>query len=637
MSTPVAESAIAAAEARFDEEAKPAVHPRRVLAALAMPFVLVVLLLLALATASLLTLSTFRAYVNGESLWSKAQQDAVFNLVNYARSGDRADHARFIASIAVMRGDRMAREEIAKPRYDYPTAESGFLAGGNHPEDIPSMIVLLRHFAWVPFVARAVDVWKAADLEIDKLIAAGQAIDTAVVTRAGEQRLDELVREVMAINDRVRPLEKEFSATLREGSQWTTRVLVTTMSVTAATLLILVVLQTRRLVHGAHRAEQALRASEARFRALTRLTADWYWQQDEDLRFTSIDSGLGVLSGFDPSTNIGKRRWEIAGLQFDAEALRRHREDLDAHRPFHEFEFRRADRDGKPIWVSVTGEPRFDSRGRFAGYHGIGRVITDRKLAQLEVERLNRDLEARVRDRTAELETANRELEAFSYSIAHDLAAPLRSINARVTALAEDHAASLSADGQAAIDRVRDATVRMGQLIDDLLRLSMATRREMRRRSVDLAAIADGIAADLAAAHPQHPVTWRSANVPRADADPELIAIALGNLLDNAWKFTSHRRDARVELDAIQEDGVTWYRIRDNGVGFDPAYVDQIFKPFHRLHDAREFPGTGIGLAIVERVVARHGGQVHAESSRGEGTTFRFTLAPVSAPPAREA
>ena len=623
--------AIAAPGAFPGDGATAAVPPGRVLAALVLPFVLVVLVLLALATTSLLTLSTLRAYVNGESLWSKAQQDAVFHLVDYARTGDAGDLARFHASIAVVLGDRAAREEIAKPEYEYAAAEAGFLAGGNHPDDIPSIVMLLRHFAWVPFVERAVDLWRAADVEIDNLIAMGGRIETAIRNGAGEQRLDDLVHEAIELNDRVRPLENAFSDTLREGSRWTTRVLVTTMMLAAVTLLFFVVMQTRRLVHGAHRAEQALRASEARFRALTRLTADWYWQQDENLRFTSIDSGLGVLAGFDPSANLGKTRWEVPGLQFDPEVLRRHREDLAARRPFHDLEFRRADSDDQPIWVSVSGEPRYDVHGKFIGYHGTGRVITDRKLAQLEVERLNRDLEARVRARTAELETANRELEAFSYSIAHDLAAPLRSINARVTALAEDHAALLGAEGQSAIDRVRDATVRMGQLIDDLLRLSMATRREMRRGTVDIAAIANGIAADLATAHPGRTVAWRVATVPPADADPDLIAIALANLLDNAWKFTSHRRDAAVELDTIDEGGETWYRIRDNGVGFDNAYVDQIFKPFHRLHDAREFPGTGIGLAIVERVVTRHGGKVRAESIAGEATSFSFTLAPPSA------
>ena len=620
-----------ASEPAVDDGASPALPPGRVLAALVLPFALVVLLLLVLATASLLTLSTLRAYVNGESLWPKAHQDAVFHLVNFARTGDASDRSRFDAAIAVVLGDRIAREEIAKRDFDYAIAEAAFVAGGNHPQDIPSMIVLLRHFDWVPFVERAVTVWKDADAQVDHLIAAASRIDAAVREGAGEQRLDELVREVVAIDDRVRPFEHAFSATLREGSRWTMRVLVATMTIAAATLLFFVVMQTRRLVHGAHAAEQALRASEARFRALTRLTADWYWQQDADLRFTSLDSGLGVLAGFDPSANIGKRRWEVPGLQFDEEALRRHRDDLAARRPFHDFEFRRADSGESPIWVSVSGEPRFDSRGRFIGYHGTGRVITDRKLAQLEVERLNRELEARVRDRTGELESANRELEAFGYSIAHDLAAPLRSINARVTALAEDHAASLGAEGQAAIGRVRDATVRMGQLIDEVLRLSMATRREMRRRSVDIAAIANGIAADLATAHPRHPVAWRAANVPPADVDPDLVAIALANLLDNAWKFTSRQRDASVELDAVHDDGGTWYRIRDNGVGFDAAYVDQIFKPFHRLHDAREFPGTGIGLAIVERVIARHGGAIRAESCAGRGTTFSFTLAPATA------
>jgi PAS domain S-box-containing protein len=621
-----ASPAITGGERPVDADLPAPARPARVLIALVWPFVVVVVLLLALATASLLTLSTLRAYVNGESLWSKAQQDAVLHLVNYARSTNAADYERFGASIAVILGDRAARDEIEKPDFRYEVAESGYLAGGNHPADIPAMIALLRHFAWIPFVDRAVTIWKTADVEIDRLLHVGRAIDDAVRSKAGDDRLDPLVNEVIAINAGLRPLENDFSATLREGSRWTTWVLVATMSVTAGTLLMLVVFQTGRLVREAHAAEQALRQSEARFRALTRLTSDWYWQQDEAFRFTSIDAGIGPLTGVPAGHHIGKARWELPWLEFDPEVMRRHREDLDAHRPFHDLEFRRPAVDGKPVWVSVSGEPRFDDRGRFVGYHGTGKVITDRKLAQLEVERLNRELEQRVRERTAELTTANRELEAFSYSIAHDLAAPLRSINARVSALAEDHAAGLGPKGQEAIDRVREATVRMGQLIDDLLWLSMATRREMHRSRVDLAALSDEIAADLAAAHPAHPVAWRASPVPPAQADPEQIRIALANLLDNAWKFTSRRVDATVEFDSIEEGANTWYRVRDNGVGFDPAYVDQIFKPFHRLHDAREFRGTGIGLAIVERVIARHGGQVHAESSFGRGTTIRFTL-----------
>ncbi len=610
--------------------------PTRTLVSLVRPFVATIALLLAIAAANLWTLSALRAYVNGEALWSKAQKEAVLHLEHYARTGDPMHYRRFAEAIDVTLGDRVAREELEKPSFVRNVAIEGFRRGGNHDDDIAGMIALFRYFRRVSFVDHAIATWQQGDAEIAQLLATARRIDAAVRANAGRTQLDPLIAEVGSIDARLRPLENDFSSTLGEGSRATLRLLVASMSAAAVLLMAIGLAQVLRLIRAGHASEQALRASEARFRALTDLTSDWYWEQDEHFRFTGITPRAGAFTQL-PEKRLGRTRWELPAIDISDEQWQAHRRMLEAHLPFRDLEIRRPDVDGKPIWVSISGEPRFDTNGRFVGYRGIGKIITDRKLAELEVQRLNRELESRVRARTAELESANRELESFAYSIAHDLAAPLRSINGRVSALAEDCAERLGPEGLAAIERVREATVRMGRLIDDMLGLSMASRREMQRTTVDLTEIAHSIVADLRAAVPERAADMRIARVPPVAGDRDMLRIALANLLDNAWKFCAGRAMSEIEFGSEIREGERWYFVRDNGVGFDQAYAEQVFKPFFRLHDERVFPGTGIGLAIVERVIARHGGRVVAEPEPGRGTTIRFTLASADAASGRPA
>lgn len=249
--------------------------------------------------------------------------------------------------------------------------------------------------------------------------------------------------------------------------------------------------------------------------------------------------------------------------------------------------------------------------------------IAERQQAEESVQALNRELQQAV----LELTSVNRELEAFSYSVSHDLRAPLRSIDGFSQALLEEYGDQFDAIGQDYLNRIRAATQRMGQLIDDLIDLSRLTRSDMHREPVDLSALAQAIAAELQLSNPARSVSFTIQPHLVANGDPRLLHILLSNLLDNAWKFSSKQAHAQIEFGAQSRDaGSASYFLRDNGVGFDMAYVDKLFGVFQRLHGIHEFPGTGIGLATTQRIVHRHGGRVWAEGVVDQGATFYFTL-----------
>jgi light-regulated signal transduction histidine kinase (bacteriophytochrome) len=225
-----------------------------------------------------------------------------------------------------------------------------------------------------------------------------------------------------------------------------------------------------------------------------------------------------------------------------------------------------------------------------------------------------------------QLESANQELEAFSYSVSHDLRSPLRSIDGFSLALLEDYAGKLDAEGRDHLDRVRGATRRMAQLIDDLLKLSRVTRMEMKRERVNLSVVATQIAGALRNSRPDRTAEFMVADDLIAFGDERLLTVALENLFANAWKFAEKKPQTVIEFGATLLDGKAVYFVRDNGAGFDMAYADKLFSPFQRLHQEAEFSGTGIGLATVKRIVNRHGGRVWIEGEVEKGATVYFTL-----------
>jgi signal transduction histidine kinase len=253
----------------------------------------------------------------------------------------------------------------------------------------------------------------------------------------------------------------------------------------------------------------------------------------------------------------------------------------------------------------------------------LARAEAHLRLRNAIVERLNDE----ITHKATQIEAANKELEAFSYSVSHDLRAPLRAIDGFSQALLEDYADRLDDQARDHLNRVRAATQRMGHLIDDMLTLSRVTRAEMRRGTVDLSALAADVLAELQKSEPGRKVDWRIESGLVAEGDARQLRVALVNLLGNAWKFTGKTAAARIEFGAMRNaDHIMEFFVRDNGVGFDMAYADKLFGAFQRLHLASEFPGTGIGLATVQRIVHRHGGQVRGVGMPGQGATFYFTL-----------
>ncbi len=364
------------------------------------------------------------------------------------------------------------------------------------------------------------------------------------------------------------------------------------------------------------RAEQALRASEERFRALAASANDAIVSADSHGHITYFNPGAERLFGYAATDVTGQPLTLLMPERFrnaHRAGLARYLATGEAHVVGKTVELAGRAKDGRefPLELSLASW----KQGSDVAFTGIIRDVTERVRVADELRRY-----------AAQLEAANKELEAFSYSVSHDLRAPLRSIDGFSQALQEDYTARLDEEGRSHLRRVRAATQRMAHLIDDLLHLARVSRAELKSAPVDLSAVAQGVVAELRQREPRRAVEFVCVDQTRVRGDPTLLRVVLENLLGNAWKFTAQRRPARIEFGVSQQDGASAYFVRDNGAGFDMTYADKLFGAFQRLHSAKEFEGTGIGLATVQRIIHRHGGRVWAESAVDQGATFYFTV-----------
>jgi PAS domain S-box-containing protein len=382
---------------------------------------------------------------------------------------------------------------------------------------------------------------------------------------------------------------------------------------------------------------------------------DRIYFKDRDSRITRANQAHATRLGLgDPIEEIGKSDFDF----FPAEQARSRYEQEQAiirtGQPILSIE----ERDSKGGWVLTTKMPLRDEKGNIVGTFGISRDITDlkrvqaaleqayaeveaqvkdrtaelqqevaeRKRAEEKIRQLNAELEQRVVERTAQLEAAIKELEAFSYSVSHDLRAPLRAIDGFTRILAEDYGPSLDAEGKRVCAVISDNTRRMGKLIDDLLAFSRLSRADMQLMPLDMEALAETAFHQLTTPQSRERIEFRLETLLPAVGDPTLVGQVWVNLLSNALKFSSKRERAVVEVGSRQDESETIYYVRDNGAGFDMRYAEKLFGVFQRLHSEREFEGTGVGLAIIQRVIRRHGGRVWGEGEVDKGATFFFTL-----------
>lgn len=367
------------------------------------------------------------------------------------------------------------------------------------------------------------------------------------------------------------------------------------------------------------KSEHALKEREERFRNMADSAPIIIWLADEQGGMLYGNKRWLEFTGLSPEETMGTGWAHRIHAEDRERAYQKYLQALQERKTYEDEWrlFRSSDQSYR--WITCSGIPLITANGDFNGYVGTMIDITEQK-------RINEELESRVIERTAQLQAVNKELETFSYSVSHDLRAPLRTIDGFSQAILEDYSDRLDDDGKRYLQRVREGSQQMAQLIDDMLSLSRLTRGELKKEAVDLSVLVRNIATELQLQEPGRNVDFIIRDNIVVQADKRLIQSVLQNLIGNAWKFTSKCSAALIEFDMYNNEDGPVYFVRDNGAGFDMTYSEKLFGVFQRLHDASEFPGTGIGLATVQRVIHRHGGEIWAEGAVGEGATFYFTL-----------
>ncbi|MBS1155591.1 MAG: hypothetical protein H6R07_1515 [Proteobacteria bacterium] len=370
--------------------------------------------------------------------------------------------------------------------------------------------------------------------------------------------------------------------------------------------------------------ESALRASQDRYRRLVETTRVIPWDANPtEWRFTYVGPQAEHLLGY-PLTSWYSEGFLSSYLHPDDRHLA-YELFTDFQHENRQFECRLIASDGKEIWILLIAFNQLDEDGR-RRLHGFLVDISERKQAELELERYRSHLEESLESVSRTLTVSSHELEAFSYAVSHDLRTPLRAIDGFSQVLLEDYGDTLDTNARHYLKRIRSAINSMAELIDNLLNLSSFSRIELRPQPVNLSAMAEDIAEQLNALQLEQHVTIDITPGMLVDADPKLIQIVLHNLLDNAWKYSAASTEPHVWFGVSTINHQPVYFIRDNGIGFDMTEANRLFSPFQRLHSQSEYPGSGIGLAIVQRIISRHKGHIWAKSAPNEGATFFFTL-----------
>lgn len=378
-------------------------------------------------------------------------------------------------------------------------------------------------------------------------------------------------------------------------------------------------------------AEEALRSRSARFRSLIENSADGITVLNAEGKIVYASPPAEQMLGYRPGEMVGDRVLDLLHPDDRERYLAVRQTTLEGSRPAP-ARFRMRHRNGAWRIVESIRSNQLenqDVRGVVVNSRDVTELVEaedERKRAEEEIRLLNSELERRVVQRTAELETAVKELESFSYSVAHDLRAPLRTLDGFSDAVLEDYGPQLPEQAREYLQTIRRGAQRMGALIDDLLAFSRLSRQPLARQAVNMEALVRGVLEELVPQCKGRKIAIVNGNLPSAHGDPSLLRQVWTNLLSNAIKYSRNTEPARIEIGALAEAQRNVYFVRDNGAGFDMKYADKLFGVFQRLHRADQFEGTGIGLAIVQRVIHRHGGRVWAEAKPNEGATFYFTV-----------
>ena len=598
-------------------------------------------------------LSGLRAYVAGESLYSKYQKNAVFYLARFIRDGEPADLRRFHDAIAVPLGDNNARRELDRETPDFDAARRHLLQGRNAPEDIPWMIRVYRWFRHAPYMRDAIEMWAAADPMIAELIAIGRTVaERHAEGGFPDAERDSLLHRVEELNASLIIVENRFTEMIGEGFRWAASTMLAALLVVDALILGAglwmgnriaggIIRQVNELTHGA----SALAAGDRSTRVvaesddeLGRL-AGWFNEMAGSVESaeTELRGTLSILSSTLESTVDG-----ILVLDLEGRVSAYNRKLLEIWQ-IDDSQIAHGMPIGELLFVSRKLRDPGAALGRFGGIladpeietHDLlefadGRIVERYSQPQRDGDRSVgrvfsfRDVTEKKRFEE-DLLRSNRELEQFAYVASHDLQEPLRTVASYVRLLQRRYGGRLDSEADEFIQFAVDGSVRMQRLIRDLLEFSRVTTRGKALEPTDATAVLEGVIAQLQATIAAEHATVTFEPLPRVLADPTQLAQVFQNLIANAIKFRSESPPA-IHVTGERMDGECVFRVSDNGIGIPPEYGERIFALFQRLHPVGMYDGTGIGLAICKKIVERHGGRIAIEPGNGPGSTFRFTL-----------
>ena len=597
---------------------------------------------MAFAYLSISILSAGRAYVNAEGLYSKGHKDAVYYLARYAQRRQEDDFKKYQEAIAIPLGDQQARLEMETGRPDLRRVRDGFLQAQNHPDDIDGMIMLFQRFRRIDYMAQAITIWARADAQINMLTSAADALRVEIrAPQPDEGRILGLLEAVNAINNQLTPLESDFSATLGEAQRKTQILLISGMFAIAALLLLIGVQLSRRIFRQDETVRHALRESAARFRSLTELSSDWYWEQDDQLRFTEISGRIPDKIKRSLLPSIGRTQWNLELPVQEGPAAAAHRERLAQHQPFDNFETRlRLDTDDVMI-VSTSGEPKFDAVGRFTGYRGVARDITTTRHSD----------ELRAAKEAAEL--ASRSKSAFLARMSHELRTPLNAVLGFAQLLDYESSVKASPGVHKKVEHIRAAGSHLLTMVNEILDLS---RIESGTSTFSIGSVEVGALLDECVMMTRPQADRRQIRI-EFDANERaywisgdrtrLMQIAI-NILSNAIKYNRDGGVVTVSVTASAspaaspaasevEPGQIAISIKDTGIGLNASQQASLFQPFNRLGAESRVggaEGTGLGLVIAKQLAEAMHGSIAVASMPGEGSTFTLTLPRANAPAA---
>ncbi|WP_207511880.1 ATP-binding protein [Longitalea luteola] len=622
---------------------------------------------------SIHTLSSVRAYVSGEGLWSKAQKDAMYQLLRYSRTHDEADYEKFKEFMKVPRGDHKTLVELSKKNPNMDTARQGFIEGRNHKDDVDGMITLFTRFNSISYINKAIKAWTAADPLVAEFIPIGEQLHKEINSgNPSQENINRIIQAVDPLNARLTKLEDEFSYVLGEGSRWLENLVLKllfaialTVEVTGLTLAIVV---SRNIQKGLNEILQSAKAvakndftrkAQAFSKDEIGILANNFNTMAEELarsisvieqaqqKFKGLlesapdaivivsEKGIIHLVNNQCENIFGYHKNELIGCNVELLLPERFRTGpLENQKLFYDnpgvrstgvgLELLGRRKNGEEFPVELSISPLETEEGVLITT--AIRDISEKKRLEKEIREANITLEKKVQQRTAELEIKNKELEQFAYVASHDLQEPLRTTSSFVELLRKQYRGKIDENADKYIDYVIQASDRMKTLIKDLLDYSRIGR-EKQFEPVDCSVALAEVLADLAEVIKENKAEITAGDLPVVNAFRTELKLLFQNLISNSIKFQKPGIAPRIEIATTKENGHWHFQFRDNGIGIEKQYQQRIFIIFQRLHNRSLYEGSGIGLAHCKKIVELHGGTIWVESEAGKGSTFHFTLA----------